>query len=66
MDTDDQQKPEDRAFEALWQQIEQRLPACIRDNPKTEGRVGFLLGLGAGNLASRIVRRLIGGRNHET
>lgn len=60
MDTDDDQKPEERAFEALWEEIRQRLPKCIRDDPKTERRVGFLLGLGAGKLAGRILRKLMG------
>ena len=62
---DNTEKPEDRAFDALWAQIEQRLPKCIRDNPKTPGRIGFLLGLGAGNFASQIVRKLLGGRDNE-
>ena len=60
------EKPEDRAFDALWEQIEQRLPKCIRENPKTPGRIGFLLGLGAGNFASRILWKLLGGRDDET
>lgn len=60
MDTDDEQKPEERAFEVLWEQIRQRLPKCIRDDPKTEHRVGFLLGLDAGKLAGRILRKLLG------
>ena len=59
-------KAEDAALDALWRQIEPRLPACLRDDPKTPGRIGFLLGLGAGSLASRIVRRLLGFNDDET
>ena len=57
----DQEKPVPPAVDALWRQIEQRLPKCVRDDPKTPNRIGFLLGLGAGNLASRILRKLLGG-----
>ena len=60
MDADDEQKP-DRAVDALWRQIRERLPKCIRDNPKNEQRIGFLVGLTAGKLAARVLRRLIGG-----
>jgi hypothetical protein len=52
------QKPD--PLTALWQQIRERLPKCVRDDPKTPGRIGFLLGLGAGSLASRIARRILG------
>jgi hypothetical protein len=59
-------KPEDAALDALWRQIEPRLPACLRDDPKTPGRIGFLLGLGVGNLASQIARKLLGVNDDET
>lgn len=64
MDANDQ-KPEDAALDALWRRIEARLPACLRDDPKTPARIGFLLGLGVGNLASRIARRLLGLTDHD-
>lgn len=60
MDANDNQKPA-RAVDALWRQIEQRLPKCVRDDPKTEQRAGFLLGFTTGKLACRVLRKLIGG-----
>jgi hypothetical protein len=60
MDTDDK-KPEDAAWDAVWPQIRERLPKSLRDNPKTEQRIAFLLGLGAGKLTGRILRKLLGG-----
>ena len=65
MNADEEQKPEDRALDALWEQVREKLPACLRDDPKTPGRIGFLLGLGVGSLASRIVRKLLGVRDDE-
>lgn len=63
---DENESQTDAELDALWEQIRERLPACLRDDPRTPRRIGFLLGFGAGSLASRLVRRLLGLNDDET